>query len=201
MSEFKDRFGRYHDEPCWDGEPSSNNGWIFTAYAKKVGLPVESIKLENASVTCMYFRKRHPYEREAPPMSRDEILGLCYLYPFLGKYLGGWWMCYNPPIFNVVRFIKQLILLFKNRHERNYWWKNDLDQMQYLTMKVPVQDRAFILRLAGKKPNLFYRLVEQIDKRLKPSSRSSKAIRHLKYDQGEGIYEYFTYPNHPISKR
>ena len=34
MNTYTDKYGRYHDKPTDGVNPSSNNGWIYTAYAK-----------------------------------------------------------------------------------------------------------------------------------------------------------------------
>lgn len=81
--EFFDKWSRWHDKLCRDGKPSSNNGWIYSAYADLVGLPVNRTKLyECFSQSRPNYPHTWPLHRSPgkalPPMSRDEILGLDY---------------------------------------------------------------------------------------------------------------------------
>jgi len=203
MPNYFDKWKRLHDKPCIDGEPSSNNGWTYLAYGLKTGFvkSLDRITLMALDI-CWKNKTRHPENNTVPFLSRDEMLGLMYLNPsYCYELIGDWWMTNDKPKFNLVRFIKQLILLIKNRDQRNYWWKNNLDQMKFLTMKVPLTDRCFYYRLIGKKAPLIYRLIEWIDKKMEASGRSSRAIRSFKYNQDnyEGIMLYFEL-DHPLRK-
>jgi hypothetical protein len=205
MLNYWDRFKRLHDKPCIDMEPSSNNGWIYLAYALKLGLinKIEGVTMDALNI-CFREKRRHPH-KESVVVSRDEIIAMIYINPSYAKDLiqNDFWMNYAQPIFNFPKFCKQIIDLYKNRKDRNYWHKNNLDQAEFLTMKLPITDRAFIYKQAGLKVPLIYKLVEAVDKKLKPSGRSSAAIRSFKYDldNNAGIYAYFAAdPNHPITQ-
>jgi hypothetical protein len=151
---------------------------------------------------CWENKVRHS-TKPAPPISRDEILGLCYLNVSFATNLiqGDFWMTNNRPSLKPLRFIHQLLLLIINRNDRNCWWKNDWEQTKFLTMRLPLNDRAFIYRLANKKPPFLDALIEKIDMKRDPSSRSSRAIRSFKYNQDnfEGIMLYFNL-EHPLRK-
>ena len=197
--DYYDSLGFLHDKKNAD----SNNKYTYSAYAMKVGL-LKSLTREMLveMYYCWEHKLRHS-KKVAPPISREEIISLCYLNPPFALNLieGDFWMCVERPVLNPFKFIAQLILLIKNRNDRNYWWKNNLDQMKFLTMRLPIHDRAFIYRMAGKQVPLIYELIERVDRGLSPSGRSSAAIRSFKYDIKDffGIYNYFS-SDHPIRK-
>jgi hypothetical protein len=148
---------------------------------------------------CFTHRVRHSF-RPTSVMSRDEILGMVYLDPRLADRLIMDDFNFSPypiPKFNLVTLIKQLKEV-KGKH-RNYFWQNNLDQIYRFAFSLPLQDRAFVYRLANKKVPLFYQIVEFIDKKLSTDNRSSKAIRSFKYDNdnNEGIRLYFE-EGHPV---
>lgn len=220
MSNYIDKYGRYHHKPCINGEPSSNNGWIYTAYADKLGLPVNDSELRSCFNQCLNehntFVLRSP-GKGLPPMSRDEILGAAALGLLKARNLQGWSFSPRPiPKFNPITFFKQLSRVFTlnpinrdgswvklwgplyTRH-RNYFWENNLDQLYRFAFSVPIQDRDFILDNTDKKVNvfaaLFYSAVATVDKWFnKPSG-----ITWLKY--GKGLKEMKSeFPaDHPIN--
>ena len=125
MNNYIDKYSRYHHKPVpVFGEPSSNNGWIYTAYAFHLGMIHTGAswrKLGDCFRLCRpdqdrpqdgYKFLRNP-GKETPPISRDEILGLVAL-GFLQKYhlekLNSNWNFspYPLPRFSAVQLIKQL---------------------------------------------------------------------------------------------
>lgn len=81
MNLYTDSNGLYHDKPCKDGKPSSNNWMIYTAYAKLLKLPLDMTKAKSYFNDCVVTLQkgeivilRHPDKKE-PPLSFDEILG------------------------------------------------------------------------------------------------------------------------------
>jgi hypothetical protein len=194
---YQDKLGFYHDKIDAD----SNNKFIYSAYAKRVGLIRELAPEQYMEIMHCFSEKVRHSHKVAPPLSRDEAMGIVYLVNVYAVAFirAGFWMCKEKPKFNLFKFIKQIIELFKNRKDRNYWWKNNLDQAQFLTMKLPMHDRAFVYRCAGEKVPMIYKLIEWIDKKKKPTGRSSAAIRSFKYNQDnfEGIKNYFS-KDHPI---
>lgn len=200
MKPYYDKRGFLHDKANAD----SNNKFIYTSYAFKIGMMREFTNEMLDEMTYCFRNKVRHSDKQTVAISRDEILALCYLVPHFAKDLiqNDFWMNYAQPIFNLPRFCKQIIDLYKNRKDRNYWQKNNLDQAEFLTMKLPLTDRAFIYRQAGLKVPLIYKMIEAVDRRLKPSGRSSAAIRSFKYDldNNAGIYAYFAAdPIHPIT--
>jgi hypothetical protein len=193
MNKYVDKYGRYHDKPCTNGAPSSNNGWIYSAYAEKIGL---ELNLDNPYMyRCWHQRTRHIDDFE-PPMSRDEMLGFAYL----GNIdLGAW--NFSPwalPKFNFIEFCKQLWEC--RNQDRNYFWKNKLTQVYHVAFITPLQDRAYYYRTFGVRPPYFYTIIEFIDKKLKPKSNSGALIRWLKYDIDPGlkVFEEYFGKEHPI---
>jgi hypothetical protein len=199
MSNYYDNLGFVHDKKNAD----SNNKFCYSAYAMKVGL-LKSLTREMLVEMhfCWVNKLRHSH-KSTVPISRDEILGLVYMHPPFAYNLidGDFWMCVERPVLNPFKFIAQLVLLIKNRKDRNYWHRNNLDQMKFLTMRLPITDRAFVYRMAAKQVPLMYELIERFDRSLSPSGRSSAAIRSFKYDTKDfyGIYNYFEV-GHPIRK-
>ena len=88
---YVDRYGLYHHKPSINGESPSNNGWIYTAYAKKLGLGVSPVEaLWEFRVSCMvgtqdgFWVNRLPLKQD-PVISHDEIIGMISL-GVLGAY-------------------------------------------------------------------------------------------------------------------
>lgn len=193
---YVDKLGLYHDSK----DARSNNKWIYTAYAKRVGLIQDISKEAYAeALYCFAWKARHK-EREAPPISRDEILGLVYLLKpedtiSLSRKFN--FSPYPLPRLNIFRLICELILSYGEH--RNYHWQNDLKQMRHVAYMVPFQDRAFLMRHWEMKVPWYYKFIEWIDKKIKKTNRSSLAIRSFKYnmDDFKGICYYFEV-GHPI---
>ena len=197
MNDYFDRYGRLHEKPCINGEPSTNNGWIYSAYWKKLTRSNPTNPLVGNA--CCEEMERSP-GKAVPPMSRDEILGLAYLGYLLPGHLEGW--CFSPyklPAFNLILFIKQLILLIKNKDDRNYFWRNNLDQIYFLAFSVPLTDRHFILKCWGKF-NLLYFIIAKVDSLFNSTNRSSRAVAWLKYDKPISELKQYFIETHPINQ-
>lgn len=188
MSNYIDIYGRYHDKPVTDSNPvPSNNGWIYTAYADKLGLTVDKEKLTKCFNECLVTElgendeHRHHLIRSPgkplPPISRDEILGMAALGFLKPEHLDGWNFSPFPlPAFNLITLIKQLWEI-KDK-DRNYFWKNGLSMVYHVAFSVPLTDRHFILSKWGKF-SLFYFLVAKADSLL----GSGNGVGWLKYDK------------------
>lgn len=184
MNNYIDKDGFFHDSPCINGEPSSNNAFIYTAYAHKLGFRHE-YNVHIAEM-CDYLKVRRKGLYN-PPISRDEILGLAYLGHLNEEFLKGWNFCPSNrklPRLNPFKLVKQL-LECRGKH-RNYFWTNNLDQVYHVAFSVPLQDRAFIMRCWEQDGGIlafkynFYRLIEYFDKK----SKKRNGIRFLKYGTG-----------------
>jgi hypothetical protein len=200
MNNYEDQYERLHHKPVTNADQiPSNNGWIYTAYfykLKNIKPNRSKVGLKLAGEFCAKKLHRHPYYLRplAPPISRDEILGLAYLGFLKLEYIKGWNFSPKPiPRFNPIKLVKQLLEV-KGKH-RNYFWENNLDQMYRFAYSVPLTDRHFILKQQGEF-NLFYWAIAKVD------SMSSKrsGIRWLKYGKGlEEMKEEFP-EDHPIRK-
>jgi len=111
MSAYWDSYGRLHHKLCINGVPSSNNGWVYTAYADKL-LTIDLDR--NGLIECFNkciikdardnrsFLIRSP-GKDLPPMSRDEILGMAALGLLKPTHLNGWnFSPYPLPRFNPI---------------------------------------------------------------------------------------------------
>jgi hypothetical protein len=188
MNNYFDKWGRIHDSPVTIKKPvSSNNGWIYTAYLKKSGYVVDLPLLADCFRQCRQvdLRSGHFYlirspGNATPPISRDEILGMAYLGFLRKDHVPKWsFSPYPIPRFNLFKLIKQLIEA-KDQH-RNYFWKNNLNQIFRFAFSVPLQDRAFILECLGEKKSLryfFYKAIAFIDSKI---STPKNGIHWLKY--------------------
>lgn len=83
MNQFICRHGQFHVKPCVNEEPSDNDGWIMTAYAKRLGFPIDEATLDFTFHDCTLINPRISFTRYPgkvePPCSRDVILGLFIL--------------------------------------------------------------------------------------------------------------------------
>lgn len=197
MKNYIDKYGRIHEKE----NKLSNNGWIYSAYAEKAGLMLDIAHVH--IYDCYQNFERHPYIVSNPPISRDEILGLSYfLRNSMCKKLleRNWDFCpYEKPKFNLIEFIKQFKELYINRDDRNFFWQNQKSQIYHIAFKVPLQDRHYILKNAGKY-NFVYHLIHLVDQLIPTKNRSELAIKWLKGNRkNSDIIQYFD-SNHPIVK-
>lgn len=193
---YQDQYTRYHDAKVTDSEPiPSNNGWIYTAYAEKAGLDstLDWFMLGHCFKACkIQLTNRVELIRSPgksnPPISRDEILGLAALTFLKPQHLNNWnFSPYPLPKFNLFKLVKQLIPLYKNRKNRNYFHENNLDQIYRFAFSVPFSDRHFILKKFGtfkfyNPVHLFYAAFGKINSKFSPS-----ALDWLKYDEKKGL--------------
>lgn len=119
MNNYVDLYGRYHDKPVTDSDPvPSNNGWIYTAYVDKAGLPVDSNQLDYYFVECHVDFEGFPTRalfrspgKSTPPISRDEILGVVSLGLLKNEseIIQDWnFSPYPLPKFSLIKLVKQL---------------------------------------------------------------------------------------------
>lgn len=223
MNDYQDQWTRFHHKPTDGISSSSGNGWLYSAYAKKLGLELNSFKLEECFNLCSKngILVRNP-DKTTSPFSRDEVLGATALGLLKEQHLNGWNFSPFPiPKFNLFTLLKQLwelrptwvigntllaepiqwlsySLSFKHR---NYFWQNNLDQLYRFSFSVPLVDRHFMLKKWDKfswtKPShVFYWFIAKVDSL---SSRRN-GIRWLKYG-GDKNFEAMAqeFPqDHPI---
>ena len=222
MNNYQDKWSRYHHKPTDGSNPSSGNGWIYTAYAVKVGCGVDRPNLitcwELCSVNGVFIRNP---ESETSPFSRDELLGVAALGLLKSNQLNSWnFSPYPIPPFSLSKLISQSRQLFtvqpyykrilglevKLYHfaqtHRNTFWQKGLDQIYRFAFSTPMQDRYSILKWAGRfkayRPDhLFYLGVSLIDRIGSPSG-----MRYLKYGGNKNMkamVKEFT-ADHPLRK-
>lgn len=214
MISYIDYFGQFHNQPVTESNLiPSNDGFIHTAYAKKAGFPMYSYGLNFLYDNCLKSGKlfRRLPDKDTPPISRDVILGTSYLGLLKQDHLQGW--SFSPkelPKFSLFKLFKQLWelkpdllngkLTFKHR---NYFWKNNLDQIYRFAFSVPLQDRKFLLdnwkTYDSTNPvHLFYSLIAFVDSKLPKKS----AIKWLKYNTEVSKEVVAEFPvGHPIRKK
>lgn len=201
MKNFIDKWGRYHHKEVTDSDPvPSNNGWIYTAYANKLGLELDWLMLGfcyrgcrqlDAEFTRMFLIRSPGIH--SPPISRDEILGMAALGFLKPWHLNGWNFCpYEIPKFNLFKSIKQLLEL-RGKH-RNYLWQNRMDHTYRFAFSVPLSDRHFILKSWGKF-NLFYWAVAKVDSMLEVKN----GIGWLKYNKSLEMMKSEFPDDHPFN--
>jgi hypothetical protein len=78
---YQDKYSLWHDKPCVNGEPKSNNWATYSLYAHILGLPLDRTKMGNYFDRCVVNLDRsnitiyrHPGKKE-PPYSADEVIG------------------------------------------------------------------------------------------------------------------------------
>jgi hypothetical protein len=200
MSDYFDKWGRIHHKHCKYGNPSSNNGWIYTAYLHKAERELDSFNLGVCFRACSDkgILRRHPEIVDSSvPISRDEILGMAALGFLKPHHLKGWnFSPYPLPKFNLKETINQFLKI-RGEH-RNFFWKNNLDQIYRFAFSVPLNDRHFILQQWGKF-NLFYYLVAKLDSIF---STPKNGIHWLKYggDWRKKIMKQEFPEDHPLRK-
>lgn len=206
MNNYIDSYSRYHNKPITDSDPyPCNNAWIFTSYAKKLGLIVDMNKLGQCFNLCRIDSEtlvRNPDDsiEKNVPISRDEIIGMVALGVLKPRLVRWNFSPFPLPKFSAVQLAKQLYELrpsliktyrdtippipkysleFKHR---NYFWQNKLDQIYRFAFSVPLQDRHFMLKCWDKfqwynPVHVFYATVSKVDSMLPKKS----AIKWLKY--------------------
>lgn len=203
---YVDKYGLYNVKPVVDGNPSGNDGWIITAYAIKLGLPVEREKILQAYDLLKKDQKGMPLERlpnkATPYLSRDVILGLVYLKILTVKDLEDWEYSFSPfplPKFNFFQAVKQFWGL-KGKHRNHFWQNPGFEQVYRFAFSVPIGDRYAMQKKFGK-PTLFQKLWGFFDFILKPDDDSSKLIHWLKYEEvpDRDVFIRYFGENHPIT--
>lgn len=222
MSKYLDIRGRLHDKPVTpNNQFPCNNANLYSAYAVKCGIYLMLDK--HTLLICSHDFVRHlkADKPDAPPTSRDEILGLSYL-GYTSDILAHNWRFnsaeYPIPKLSISKLITQALALLiiipyykrilgidvKLWHielaHRNFFWKNNLDQLYRFAFSVPLQDRYSILKWSGRfkyylPSHLFYASISLIDRLGKPSG-----IRYLKYGGEKNMREMVgEFPqDHPI---
>jgi len=166
--------GLYHDKPCEDGKPSSNNGWVYSAIARTVGLFVDVKELDHVFAKCILKLEKNfilitrlPGKQE-PPLSFDEIFGL-YILGFVDyKTLAD-----NHFVFHgqgkevsketILEFLKGLfrllgVIIFRGKNHRNFFWQYEIVEMYNFAFRCTPAAIYFFKKDNGIKTNWFEKL-------------------------------------------
>lgn len=123
----------WHDKPCVNGEPSSNNGWTYSAYSKYLAPDSLDMNLvQQRFQQCL--RSRVPLKMDRLPnkveplMSKDEIIGAVSLGLLQRDDLANshWNFCnveYEPQKLTFNSVIKAVKALWKIRKEARRYKK------------------------------------------------------------------------------
>jgi len=147
------KYGLWHHKPVKNGEPSSNNGWIYTAIARHLGLVDKEDYYSLLSVyqDCKgkgdFTLERFPDYAGVPPISRDEIIGMRSL-EFLPIELlteNKWSFLSERKKYEVgfIRIAKALWYL-KDKH-RNEIWQKPVKDAWSVGFKIWHHDRHHLL--------------------------------------------------------
>jgi len=155
------KYGLYHDKPVNNMEPRSNNGWIYTAYKKKLFILLYSQrqKIKSAYESCVvtamtdsdYCIYRLP-GKKYPPISRDEIIGMYSLgFDPLKNY--GWAMyreTHKPDYWLAIKTLWRI-----RKEHRNYFWEQHQWEAYPIAMKLWWHDRYYINKMQNKKCSIW----------------------------------------------
>jgi len=153
------KYGLYHDKPCINGEPSSNNGWIYTAYAYRL-LSVFDVLTSNVPMKEVFdgcvISKMSNYKfmltrlpgKPYPPISRDELIGMACLSKFHGgwipRYINKDWTWYRKDRVKTSSLFQSIKALYSIRNEhRNTVWKEEIIEGYPLAFRLMWWDRYF----------------------------------------------------------
>lgn len=170
-SKYQDVFYRWHDKPVYGGLPSSNNGWVYTAYAKELGL----LKKENEFSTIKYYfksckRNNYPLKIDrifgikTPPISKDEIIGLVYMgYLAYEELKNSDWNFCNLDEYDQTKTkltfktgLKALFALYKLRNgHRNDVWKLKVVEAYPLAFRLMPWDKYYVKKVYGKEVSIY----------------------------------------------
>lgn len=170
------RYGLYHDKPVQQNlKPSSNNGWIYSAIAQELHLPIDKNKLQRTYRECKVSVKRNfikifrlPNKKE-PPISHDEIIGLYLLgmidYSTLKAnhfvYYGKGEPMNKKTISKILSGLAQLAfyVMIKGKHHRNMFWKKNIKNMYQAAFRLHPAYAYFLKKDNGIKPHEEERLI------------------------------------------
>ena len=179
---FQDRYTLWHHNPCRNGNPGSNNAWIYSAYSKYLAPDTIDLKkmalrfddcFESASPLVIH---RHPNVNGrlvADPFSKDEVIGVISLGLLNTSTLAAsnYNHCDLPHKFdrgtgivNIYKAIKAFIQINKDSKgltggpKRNYMWQNKFTDAYCLGFRLAPWDIYYVKMMAGIEPTLFEKL-------------------------------------------
>jgi hypothetical protein len=173
---YQDRSTYYHDKPCKDGVPSSNNRNIYTAYSKYLAPDTtDHEKLIQEYNKCIrnYLPlkiDRLPDDKH-PPYSKDEVVGAVSLGMLNANELQAshWNFCnleYTPEkltfrsIYTAFKEFRKIDKEVKEQKlegsdARNYMWQNERTDAYSLGFWLAPYDQYYVNKFYDKKVTLF----------------------------------------------
>jgi len=224
MNTYQDNMTMWHDKPCTDGNPSSNNAWIYTAYARHLAKDTVShehmlIRFNECVTNYAPLRFDRLPGKKHPPVSKDEIIGAVSLGLITPKELefNHWNFCnlenYMPKkltlsgIYKAIKVIKSA----QGQH-RNYIWQNSLTDAYCLTFLLPPEDQYYVKKLHGERAGIFRTIIFYINTylTLTGDNKSAKMLKWLQLEdlkhpllrfvnKNKFVTEYFGL-DHPFTK-
>jgi len=224
MTSYQDKYTRYHDKPTKNGNPSSNNGWIYSAYSKYLAPRTYSL---DSQWQC--FREcvrsydplkidRNPNDL-TPPFSIDEVIGTVSL-GFLSRHdlNHNYWNFCNLPEYNQKKITLKSVWvaarsLFNIRKKhRNYFWENNMTETYDLAFLVQPWHKYYINRHYKYNPTILQTVLFYLNSLfvLTKGNKSTKLILWLQLEdlnhwllkftkKDEWVRDYFD-KEHPFVK-
>ena len=166
MYNYQDRETGWHDKMVIDGEPSSNNSWIYSAYSRYLAPnTTDRHKLISRYAKCK--RSANPLKidrlpgKKEPLFSKDEVIGCVSLGLLSDGELSEshYNFCNADEDFerklSLKSIYKAVKALYKIRNEhRNYVWKNKVLDAYPLAFRLPNWDIYYVQKMGGKSPSL-----------------------------------------------
>jgi len=198
MSKYKCKYGLYHDKPCVNNEPSSNNGWTYTAYAKYLAPnTVDDNQIYRTFQSCtrsytplMIDRLPGKY---TPPFSKDETIGCVSLGLLHNKELANSY--YN--FCNIDRSFQRkltfksfwraakVLYSLKDRH-RNAVWELEATEAYPLAFKLAPWDIYYCKKMSGNKASIFESVAFYLNA-ASTIAKGNKSVRMLLWLQLEDM--------------
>lgn len=196
VSKYQDKYTMWHDKPCKDGEPSSNNPWIYSSYSKYLApKTVDVYKRIELFNKCADNTLSNPFDlrinrlpnKPYPVLSKDEVVGLVSQGLITCDELeANYWNFCNleyekePLSFSGVLVAIKALWNIRKEH-RNYFWENNIQEAYSLAFYLPLELQYYVRRFAKKKPNLLQTLAFYISfiNVLTKGDKSSRMILFL----------------------
>ena len=216
------KYGLIHDKPCQttinesgivETLPSSNNGWIYTAFYSKFEHP-SFIQLAETNSKCKRIGQlkelsliRLPGKFE-PPMSRDEVIGMFSLgFISVDELIeNDWYFCgIEPSWYSWPRVLWEM---FKIRKEhRNHFWENKIFPVYRAAFRVWHHDRFYFKFMHGMTPSFFetiafilYLIITKIKGTPGEKNILWLQLSDMNFDPGKNFFKEYFGEYHPISK-
>lgn len=168
-SKYQDKYTLWHDKPCENEEPSSNNAWIYSAYSQYLApKTVDTYKRIEAFNKCADNELDNPLDLrinrlpdvQIPPLSKDEVIGLVSQGLISANELEAnyWNFCnldyYKEPLTFGGVFTALKTLWKIRKEDRNYVWENNLQEAYCLSFYLPLSMQYYVKKMYKKKANL-----------------------------------------------